>query len=233
VRVASGSELGPSTWTDLDRRPPVLLAVPLGSCEQHGPHLPLDTDTRVATALAQGLASHRADVLVAPAIALAASGEHAGFPGTLSIGTAVLADLLVELVRSADWAAGVVVVNGHGGNTDALRTASGVAQAEGRRLLTWWPPSMPGHDAHAGRTETSVMLALAPHLVGTQRPTGATEPLEHLWAALRNGGVSAVSETGVLGDARGADADEGRRLLETWTADLVDRVESWSPSGRS
>ena len=231
--MASGSELGPLTWTDLDRRPQVLLAVPLGSCEQHGPHLPLDTDTRVATALAQGLADHRADVLVVPAIALAASGEHAGFPGTLSIGTAVLADLLVELVRSADWAAGVIVVNGHGGNTDALRMASGVAQAEGRRMLTWWPPSTPGHDAHAGRTETSVMLALAPHLVGSQRPKGRTEPLEHLLPALRRGGVGAVSETGVLGDAHGADADEGRRLLAAWTADLVDRVESWSPIGRS
>ena len=64
-----------------DRGGRSVLAVPLGSLEQHGPHLPLDTDTRIAVAVAPGLAARRADVAVAPAVAYGASGEHAGFPG--------------------------------------------------------------------------------------------------------------------------------------------------------
>src|SRR5690242_17460674 len=78
-----------------------LLAVPVGSTEQHGPHLPLSTDTDLAVALCAGLAGRRSGVLVAPAIPYGSSGEHAGFPGTLSIGQRALELLIVELCRSA------------------------------------------------------------------------------------------------------------------------------------
>ena len=77
-----------------------VLILPLGSCEQHGPHLPLDTDTRIAVALAHGIAAARTDAVVAPAVAFGSSGEHEGFAGTLSVGTEALRLLLVELVRS-------------------------------------------------------------------------------------------------------------------------------------
>ena len=130
-----------------------MLAVPLGSLEQHGPHLPLDTDTRIAVALAEQLAARRDDVVIAPALPFGASGEHAGFPGTLSLGTAALTTALVELVRSADHFAGVVLVNGHGGNLDALRSATTTLTGEGRRVVAW-APRVPDGDAHAGRTET-------------------------------------------------------------------------------
>ena len=98
--------LGRTTWTDHWNAPrPPLLAVPIGACEQHGPHLPFDTDSRIATALAESLAEKYDDgeVLVAPAVTVGSSGEHAAFPGTLSIGAAVMEQLVVELVRSADW----------------------------------------------------------------------------------------------------------------------------------
>ena len=116
-----GRDLGARTWTEVgSARRELILAVPLGSCEQHGAHLPLDTDTRIAVALADRLARERADVVVAPALAYGASGEHADFAGTLSIGLDGLALVVVELVRSADAFAGVVVVNAHGGNMHAL-----------------------------------------------------------------------------------------------------------------
>ncbi len=115
-------QLAGATWPQVEATGArTVLAVPLGSLEQHGPHLPLDTDTRIAATLAAGLAARCAAVTVAPAVAYGASGEHAGFPGTLLVGHTVLADLLVELVRSARAAfAGVVFVNAHGGNADAL-----------------------------------------------------------------------------------------------------------------
>ena len=223
--MATNTELGTTTWTELRQRPPVLVAVPLGSSEQHGPHLPLDTDTRVATALAQALAAARPDVLVSPPVAIGASGEHGGFPGTLSIGTAVLTQVLVELCRSADWAAGVVVVNGHGGNLSALSEAQAAATREGRSMLAWSPTAPEHADAHAGWLETSLVLALAPHLVRAERPRGRTEPLGELWPELRRGGVAAISPSGVLGDATSADAEDGRRVLDAWTADLIACVE--------
>ncbi len=157
------TSLGRQAWPDVASVRP-LLAIPLGSCEQHGPHLPLDTDTTIAVAVASELARRRDDVLVAPALAYGASGEHAGFAGTLSIGLAALEHVLVELVRSADHFAGVVLVNGHGGNARAVERAVATLRREGRRVLAWWP-SVPGGDAHAGRVETSLLLAIAPETV--------------------------------------------------------------------
>jgi creatinine amidohydrolase len=212
---------------DAPRRP--LLAVPVGSCEQHGPHLPLDTDTRIALALCDGLvdAFDPGDVLVAPPLTITASGEHASFPGTLSLGLEVMEAVIVELVRSADWSSGVVLVNGHGGNAQAVRAACGRLVTEGRRVLPWWP-AIRGGDAHAGLTETSLMLALAPHLVRTDRAeAGCTDPLVDLIDDLRSGGVRAVSPNGVLGDPTGATATHGRALLTRLTVDLVAAVDEW------
>lgn len=203
-----------------------VLLVPVGSCEQHGPHLPLDTDARVALAVAEEAAARQPDVLVAPVVAYGASGEHAGFPGTLSIGTEVLRAVLVELGRSAFPPAGpapwraVVFVDGHGGNRDAVLGAVEQLRAEGRPVGSW-SPRLPGADAHAGRTETSLLLALDPGAVGDERPRGPVAPLRELLPALRSGGIAAVSPNGVLGDAAGASAHEGRALLGALVADLV------------
>jgi mycofactocin precursor peptide peptidase len=218
--------LGARTWREVHTGGRPVLAVPLGSCEQHGPHLPLDTDTRIAIALADGLAAARPDVLVAPPVAYGASGEHAGFPGTLSIGQDGLALVVLELVRSADAFGGVMLVNGHGGNAEALAQSVATLHAEGRRVLAW-SPAAPG-DAHAGRNETSVLLALAPSIVHLDRAeAGATAPLAELMPALRGGGVASVAPNGVLGDPAGASASEGRRWLTTTTATLVDAVDRW------
>jgi creatinine amidohydrolase len=214
-----------TTWPAIGDRP--LLCVPVGSCEQHGPHLPLSTDTIVAEAVAVRLAAGRPDVLVGPSITVTASGEHDGFPGTLSIGTDATAAVLVELVRSADWSGGVVFVNGHGGNRDAVDRAMTVLDRDGRAALPWWP-CLPGSDAHAGRTETSLLLALRPDLVRLDAAApGETAPLAVIASRLRTVGVRAVAPSGVLGDPSGASAEEGRALLDRMVGDLTAAVESW------
>jgi mycofactocin precursor peptide peptidase len=221
--------LGGRTWTDVHAAPALTLLVPIGSCEQHGPHLPLDTDTRVAVAVANGAAELLAHAVVAPAIAIAASGEHAGFPGTLSIGNDVLAQVIVELVRSADWADRVVLVNGHGGNTEAVGRAVRNLDAESRSIVVWSPSAAAAGaehvDPHAGRFETSLMLAIAPALVHlADAEVGDTRPLNELLPELRRSGVLAVSPNGVLGDPTGASAQEGARFLSSLVSDLVAAV---------
>jgi mycofactocin precursor peptide peptidase len=220
------------TWQDVDAGS-LLLAVPLGSTEQHGPHLPLETDTVLACALAERLAAARRDVVVAPALPYGSSGEHSGFPGTISIGQAALELAVVELVRSADAFPGVVLVSAHGGNAEPLARAVTALQGEGRRVLAWAPrpPAVPNGerwDAHAGYAETSMLLALDPTRVRLDRAAaGATKPIERLLPALRSSGVAAVSPTGVLGDPRGASAEEGAALLNALAADLAGAVARW------
>lgn len=205
-----------------------LLAVPVGSTEQHGPHLPVGTDTAVAVELAERLAHRRDDVVVAPAVAYGSSGEHAGFAGTLSIGAAVLEAVLVELGRSADAFAAVVFVSAHGGNAEPLAGAVATLRSEGRRALGWAPRIADG-DAHAGRTETSLMLALRPEAVSLDDAApGDTRPLREILPVLRADGLAAVTANGVLGDPTGADAAEGGALLESLADQLALAVQQWA-----
>ncbi len=217
------------------------LIVPLGSTEQHGPHLPLDTDTRIAEAVSRSVAEelraptiHGADQstwLVASAISYGASGEHESFPGTISIGLAALEYLLVEFGRSAcNWAGRIVFVNGHGGNVAALTGATTLLRAEGRDVA-WCPCITAGADAHAGHTETSVLLHLSPADVWVaESVVGNTAPLPELLPALRSGGVAAVSPVGVLGDPTTATADEGSRIFAEMVESCVRRIGAWQPS---
>nr|WP_279590982.1 mycofactocin biosynthesis peptidyl-dipeptidase MftE [Modestobacter marinus] len=215
-----------ATWPDLAGRP--LLVVPLGSVEQHGRHLPLTTDTAVAQAVAEAAVGDLDGAVLAPALAYGASGEHEDFPGTISIGTAALTTLLVEYGRSAGrWAGRVVVVNGHGGNLEALRAAVPLLRHEGRDVA-WFPCGVPGGDAHAGRTETSLMLHVEPTGVRAElAAAGETAPIGELLPRLRAEGVRAVSPDGVLGDPAGATAAEGAQLLRTLTGRLVAAVRAW------
>lgn len=214
-------DLTQATWPDVDREERRLLVVPVGSLEQHGPHLPMGTDLRIAVAVAERACAGRPGVGLAPGIPIGASGEHADFPGTLSAGTDALTAYLVELGRHASlhWPA-LLLVNGHGGNAPAVEAAVDRLTYEGRRASAWHA-SVPGGDAHAGRTETSLMLAIAPETVRLPAAEpGVTEPVAELMPRLREHGVRAVSPNGVLGDPSGATAAEGDGLL----ADLAQRL---------
>ena len=219
-------ELAEMRWPDIEESPRRLLVVPVGSLEQHGPHLPLDTDTIIAVAVARRSCAGRAGVALAPAFGIGASGEHADFPGTLSIGAEALTACLIELGRHASlhWPA-VLLVNGHGGNAAAVEAAIARLRHEGRTALAWHA-GLPDGDAHAGRFETSVMLALAPGSVRLDAAEpGEVRPIGQIMPALRERGVRALSGNGVLGDPAGASAAEGERLLARLAARLNDTVD--------
>jgi mycofactocin precursor peptide peptidase len=232
-RVPYGSELANATSRQLQGTPSALI-VPVGSTEQHGPHLPLDTDTRIAAAvsaaLADQLAADELKWMVAPAIAYGASGEHEEFSGTVSIGTSALRLLLVEFGRSASrWASRIVFVNGHGGNMEALTAAAALLRYEGRDV-GWCSCSAENADPHAGHTETSVLLHISPDdVLIDQLVPGNRAPLRQLMPAMRQGGVAAVSDVGILGDPTTATAEEGARIFAEMTGGCLRRVTRWTP----
>jgi len=216
--------LAGATWPEIGRTGRQLLVLPLGSTEQHGPHLPLNTDTVVASRLAQHVHYHFPQVGLAPPMPYGAAGEHKEFPGTLSIGTEALTAVLVKFVRHASWSwRHVLVVNGHGGNIEALAAAAELMRFEGRSMTVQHAASGGDRaDAHAGYRETSLMLHLAPAAVRLDLlEAGNTRSLEDLLPLLRAGGVRSVSPNGVLGDPRGANSAEGRRVFAEMGANVL------------
>jgi mycofactocin precursor peptide peptidase len=207
-----------------------ILAVPVGSTEQHGPHLPLSTDTDIAIALCVRLSETRRDVLIAPPLAFGSSGEHAGFAGTLSIGQQATELLLVELGRSAgETFRRMLLVSAHGGNAEPVGRAAARLRAEGRDVQVF-SPSWTFGDLHAGRTETELQLALGPDRVRMDRAViGDLRPLSSILTTLRLRGVRAVNATGVLGDPTQATADGGVVLLDALTDQLLQMVDEWAP----
>ncbi|MGH7804454.1 MAG: creatininase family protein, partial [Candidatus Binatia bacterium] len=217
------------------------LVVPLGATEQHGPHLPLDTDARIARELAARFCRHVPEAIAAPVVALGCSREHSAFPGTLSLETETLERLLRDLLAPlrGHGFRRAFVFSAHGGNVQALREMaprlrSAVAplevtvfadlgelmprlQAASARFGVSAEAS--GH--HAGEFETSILLALEPDAVREARlAAGFTEPTDDpqslFYPSLRE-----HAPNGVVGDPRGADAARGETYLEAWVDELV------------
>lgn len=225
----SGTALGHATSPKTSGAELVL--VPVGSIEQHGAHLPLDTDTTIAVAVAEALAARLPGTWVAPPLSYGSSGEHQSFAGTSSIGTPALQFVLIELVRSMrTWAQRVVFINAHGGNTTALNAAVSQLRDEGHDV-SWLPCATEDFDLHAGHTETSLMLHLAPwHVRLDLAEAGNTQPLEEILPAMIEGGVAAVSPNGVLGDPTTANAPHGALVFRRMVTDLEARLTTSAPS---
>ena len=186
--------LAEAAWPAISGAPVVL--VPLGSTERRGPP-PFATDSTIATTVARVLPSR--DVagrrgplrcFVAPAVPYGASGEHQSFPGTVSIGRRRSRWLSSSSIRSlATWADRIIFVNGHGGNVQALSTAVPQLIAEQHRVA-WLPCAVPDGDAHAGRTESSLMIHLAPQQVDmSMARVGNVAPMSELLPVMAAGGT--------------------------------------------
>ncbi|MCX6516485.1 MAG: mycofactocin biosynthesis peptidyl-dipeptidase MftE [Actinobacteria bacterium] len=210
-----------------------VLLLPLGSWEQHGPHLPFDTDTIIIDSVViHALRDTQVDAdafAIAPTIAISASDEHVGFPGTLSTGTEALVQSVVAICRSASWSQGVCIVNGHGGNADALARISSALTYEKIRHSIWSLPSYDGSDMHAGHTETSVMLYVAPGKVQTDRiERGTIGDASALVTQMRTSGVAGVSANGVLGDPTTATSEHGIAVMRLYSTSLATHLAALS-----
>ncbi|WP_232701934.1 creatininase family protein [Halobacterium wangiae] len=222
------------SWTDVEAALEGgvdTVVVPLGATEQHGPHLPLDTDTRLAAELAERVARRLGGALVAPAIPVGPSTEHTGFPGTISVSPETLTALLRDYVDSfeAQGFERVVVLPGHGGSFPVVEAAfpelaretdvDVIAVTGLRRYMELLESGLreAGIDVeepvvHAGASETAMVLAVAPELVADDLPEGYTGPVSA--AALFAEGVETHADNGVLGDASPATAEAGETVLE-------------------
>jgi mycofactocin precursor peptide peptidase len=216
----------------------ITVILPLGATEQHGPHLPLGTDTFRAAALADRLAAALPDTLVAPALPVGCSDEHHGFAGLLGLDQETLARVIVDCARRmAGWGVGrLVLLSAHGGNGRALEVAAGRLAEElpelrvvvlgGGTTLSDAILAVAARDGipadavglHAGEGETSEMLALRPDLVLMDSVVpGYRENLAQIMPRLRREGLRSVTPTGTLGDATGADGARGARYLAAET----------------
>jgi creatinine amidohydrolase len=214
-----------------------ILCLPMGSMEQHGPHLPLNTDTVLAEAFTRRIVERWGetyDLWRLPSIPVGLSREHDWAAGTLSLSvggmTAVLRDLAREIGRALP-ARNLLIVNGHGGNRGILEALGHELRCDfGLNLGALHLGAMisPVQDAaapeiHAGKEETSVMLALAPDLVRHERihqlkapPDGAAARALILDLATSwpwSSGDKRIAEAGVIGDAREASAEHGNAIV--------------------
>jgi creatinine amidohydrolase len=214
-----------------------VLCLPIGSMEQHGPHLPLNTDTVLAEALMRRIVERWGetyDLWQLPPLTVGLSREHDWAPGTLSLSiagmTAYLRDLGREISRSLP-ARNLLIVNGHGGNRGILEALGRELRGDfglnvvsvhlGALISPVAGAAVP--EIHAGRDETSAMLALAPDLVRKEHIREAKGPsggaathalvLDPATSWPWSSGDKRIAELGVIGDAREASAAHGHAIV--------------------
>jgi len=218
-----------ATTEDERRRGATVALLPVGSFEQHGPYLPLATDTVVACTIAQAIA-HAYPVLLLPPVTISCSHEHAAWPGTVSISAATLYAVVRDVAESLRRSGvdRLVLINGHGGNY-VLGNVVQEASAEGRRMALFPQPAdweaafaaagletSAWDDMHAGELETSILLHAHPHLVRPGYETG-----DHLAGDRRHLltlGMAAYTESGVIGRPSRASARKGQDVIECLVA---------------
>ncbi|WP_327652004.1 creatininase family protein [Micromonospora aurantiaca] len=224
-----------ATTTEAGRHAASVAVLPVGSFEQHGSHLPLATDTIVASAIAAAVAD-RYDLLLLPPITISCSHEHAAWPGTVSISARTL-DAIITDVRESLQRSGVarlVIVNGHGGNY-VLSNIVQQANLAGPQLAlfpnrTAWETACQDagivgtlhDDMHAGEIETSILLHVAPETVrdGYELDDHVAEH-PHLLTL----GMGAYTESGVIGRPSLAASGKGRRILESLSASFRNTLD--------
>jgi creatinine amidohydrolase/Fe(II)-dependent formamide hydrolase-like protein len=236
------------TWPEAQKRfaEVDVALLPVGSIEQHGPHLPLDSDAFDADYLAHKVAETCSDPkpLLLPLIPYGVSYHHEGFSGTISISPDTLSRLVYEIGMglARQGITKLVIINGHGGNSPALNFAAQMINRDAHIFTCvdtgeTSDPDIDGlaetpNDVHAGEIETSTTLAVRPELVRIEKaPTfiprfssrylNFTSKRRVNWYAH----TARISPEGVLGDPTKASSDKGKRMWDLMIRNLVELVE--------
>lgn len=255
-----GRDLATMTWTeirDLDKRSGAVV-LPIGSLEQHGPHLSIDTDLHLAERFL-ALALERLPAAVPlwrlPLLPVSKSNEHVGFPGSFWLSGPTLIAVLTDIARStaASGFRRLVLWTCHGGNRALLEVvARDIRAATGLMVFSVFPPALAADpipmaaadrrfDLHAGDWETSVMMALSPERVRPDRLDAALPDLRARTVDLEFTGATVawltrdLSATGTLGNATTATAERGRTrlpgVIEALVAVLTEIADFEMPVG--
>ncbi|MGJ5814404.1 creatininase family protein [Paludibaculum fermentans] len=252
-------KLSALTSPDVARLAPGAIAVlPVAAVEQHGPHLPVTTDTDLVTAIANAAEQSLTDrIILCPALPYGSSHHHSSFAGTLSVNPDLFTRIIIDLVRSLEGSGFrlIVILNGHGGNITPVRQAlSLLAQAPVAEvaLATYWelagapfagqPPMESPALSHACEYETSMMLRLDAARVQMDRAARPTRPPANNYIGWEDDapyrGVSIVRRTeflssnGSSGEPHKATAAKGAHLLSAATEALIEFLNdfaSWPP----
>nr|MEE4267403.1 creatininase family protein [Candidatus Krumholzibacteria bacterium] len=236
------------TWPEAEARfrETDLVLLPVGAIEQHGPHLPLDTDAYDADHLARQVAAACSDPkpLVLPLIAYGVSYHHEDFPGTLSVTNETMAKIVYDVGMGVArcGATKLVIINGHGGNGPALAFAAQMINRDAR-IFTCVESGETSdvdidglaetpNDVHAGEVETSTTLALRPHLVRMDKARSAVPSFSSRFLDFTNqrsvdwnAYTHRISPTGVLGDPTKATPEKGKLMWDLIVNNLVEFVE--------
>jgi creatinine amidohydrolase len=219
----------------------LIAILPVGAVEQHGPHLPLLTDTVLAAGVARRIAEGFPDALLLPAIAYGDAWTAEGWAGTLSLSPDTLRATVIDLGRGLHrmGVLGLVTVNGHFGNREPIGLAARALSELGLPVLHLDYPNLEALAAehmesepagpgffHADEVETSMMLAFAPESVHLDRakpeypdfpPLFGSEPMK----------LSAFNRSGVFGDPRPATAEKGEELIAGIAAESLRLIALW------
>ena len=219
-------------WPEVDKleREKVVAVVPVGSMEQHGPHLPFQVDTFVSSRLAADLEKSMPEILLVPPIWTGVSAHHMDFPGSITLRAKVFIDVLHDICASLRHHGfrRIVLLNGHGGNRSSLEVLGQELFVEFGltvNTLAYWDlvpdlvkslkKSKSKGMGHSGELETSLMLYLAPHLVNQRDiPKGALGAEEEgpTDGIKRYVNMKEHSAEGVIGMPSAASAETGAKL---------------------
>lgn len=239
---------GELTWPEVEScfKEVDVALLPVGSIEQHGPHLPLDTDAFDADYLSRRIAEACSDPkpLVLPLVSYGVSYEHGEFKGTVGVSNDTLAHLVYEIGMSVahNGINKLVIINGHGGNIPALNYAAQMITRDAKIFVcidtgetsdvdVYKIAETPG-DIHAGEIETSTSLATRPHLVKMDKAAKRVPRFSSRYLSFTSKRkvswyvhTKKISQSGVIGDPTKANAEKGERMWQVMIAHLVALVE--------
>ncbi|TAJ49764.1 MAG: creatininase family protein [Herbiconiux sp.] len=233
--------LADASWTDVRDHVAsagTLAFLPFGALEQHGPHLPLSTDTIQCTGIAERLAEHYSGLLLPP-VSYGQTWDNGGFPGTVSLKASTVTAICTDIAESV-WSFGVstlVIVNGDYGNRAPVHAAARALAEDGDVLVLDYPGLVEVGDAvketpwaapglcHADELETSMVLALEPRLVHPERYEAAYPELPADFGT-RPIRFDTLSPSGVFGDPRPSTAAKGETIISFVVERAIEEIES-------